>query len=199
MPWAPRMPFERSATCIDPPRPRHAPVDRPKTSATSAFGSPPRARKCPCPRWVLASQSSSRRVAQTPTAMASCPIDTWTGPGSSPPSDAVERRSSIPRMSTIWRYQSSSVSRSAAWIWTSERVIGSLEFHGCQLLTDYHARVSHECRNLGQPERLGARPAAPISGCQMLAVSRITMGLGAGHPNGRYVRRATSPPGDDGS
>jgi hypothetical protein len=53
MPLAPRMPFETSATCMEPPMPLQIPVALPQISANIASRSPPLARKCPCPRWVL--------------------------------------------------------------------------------------------------------------------------------------------------
>src|SRR5438445_2007225 len=110
MPLAPSIPWLRSATCIEPPLPPHAPVARPYISATSDFGSPPRARKCPWPRCVLAAQSPGRMHEATPTAVASCPIDRWTGPGSSPVRLALPRRTSTARINSIRRYHSASVS-----------------------------------------------------------------------------------------
>ncbi len=52
MPLAPRMPLVVSATCMEPPMPRQIPSSLAQISAIIALGSPPLARKWPCPRWV---------------------------------------------------------------------------------------------------------------------------------------------------
>ena len=52
MPLAPSMPSEKSATCIDPPRPRLAPVSLPNSSAINRSVRMPLAMAWPWPRWV---------------------------------------------------------------------------------------------------------------------------------------------------
>jgi hypothetical protein len=54
MPFAPIMPFARSAMCIEPPLPPHRPSLRPKISCIMARVSQPLAMLWPWPRWVLA-------------------------------------------------------------------------------------------------------------------------------------------------
>ena len=44
IPFAPKIPSEKSAMCIEPPRPRLYPVSRPSSSANMRVGSPPLAR-----------------------------------------------------------------------------------------------------------------------------------------------------------
>ena len=52
IPFAPRIPLARSATCIEPPMPWQIPSRLAQTSAIIARTSPPLARKWPWPRWV---------------------------------------------------------------------------------------------------------------------------------------------------
>ena len=73
MALAPRMPRAKSAMCIDPPRPRHRPVDRPYSSAAMGSKSQPLAMQWPWPRWVLVIMSASLRWAHTPAATGSAP------------------------------------------------------------------------------------------------------------------------------
>ena len=47
MPFAPSMPMEKSATCIEPPLPRQAPVALPYNSANMAPSEMPFAMACP--------------------------------------------------------------------------------------------------------------------------------------------------------
>jgi hypothetical protein len=42
------------------------------------------ARQCPCPRWLETIPSDGRSDQHAPTAVASCPIDRWTKPGTTP-------------------------------------------------------------------------------------------------------------------
>ena len=73
MPFAPSMPLDRSAMCMEPPLPRHEPVDLPKISAIMPMMSTPLAMQWPCPRWVEAIASRLSRWLQTPVAEASSP------------------------------------------------------------------------------------------------------------------------------
>jgi hypothetical protein len=84
MPFAPIIPLDRSAMCIEPPLPPHRPSLRPKISAIMALGSQPFAMQWPWPRWVDAMQSWSFRCMQTPTPDASSPAYRWTKPGMLP-------------------------------------------------------------------------------------------------------------------
>ena len=84
MPLAPKIPIVGSAMCIEPPRPRFVPLSRAISSANIPSGSSPLARQWPWPRWVDVITSVSRSGQQAPTAEASCPIDRWTKPGTSP-------------------------------------------------------------------------------------------------------------------
>ena len=97
--------------CIDPPRPRLVPPSRAISSANIPSGSRPFARQCPWPRCVDVMTSAGPSGQQAPTAAASCPIDRWTKPGTSPSRKSWETRCSKPRMSNIRRCISRSSSR----------------------------------------------------------------------------------------
>ena len=84
MPLAPKIPSFGSAMCIEPPRPRFVPSSFPISSANIPSGSRPFARQWPWPRWVEVMTSAGRSDQHAPTAVASCPIERCTNPGTSP-------------------------------------------------------------------------------------------------------------------
>ena len=84
IPLAPKIPRRGSAMCIEPPRPRLVPSSLPISSANMPSGSSPLARQCPWPRWVEVMTSAGPSGQHAPTAAASCPIERWTKPGTSP-------------------------------------------------------------------------------------------------------------------
>ena len=84
IPLAPKMPSLGSAMCIEPPRPRFVPWSFAISSANMPSGSRPLARQWPWPRWVEVITSAGRSGQHAPTAAASCPMDRWTKPGTSP-------------------------------------------------------------------------------------------------------------------
>ena len=98
IPFAPSMPFDRSAMCIEPPLPRHEPVSLPKISAIIPITSTPLAMQCPWPRWVEAIASRRSRWLHTPVAEASSPAYRWTKPGMSPVANSSWTRSSKSRI-----------------------------------------------------------------------------------------------------
>ena len=108
IPFAPSMPLDRSAMCIEPPLPRHDPVRLPKISAIIGLMSTPLAMQWPCPRCVDAMVSrSGSRCAHTPVADASSPAYKCTKPGMSPVANSSCTRSSKARMDRMVRYTSS--------------------------------------------------------------------------------------------
>ena len=84
IPLAPKIPSFGSAMCMEPPRPRLVPWSLPISSANMPSGSSPLARQWPWPRWVEVMTSGWCSGQQAPTAVASCPIERWTKPGTSP-------------------------------------------------------------------------------------------------------------------
>ncbi len=103
MPLAPKMFRLKSAACIDPPRPWLSPSSRPVSSAIMRAGSTPLASTWPWPRWVLVITSVSRSAAQTPVAMASCPMYGWIPPTISPDLTSSIAHSSKRRISRMVR------------------------------------------------------------------------------------------------
>ena len=57
IPLAPRLPMEKSAMCMQPPRPPHYPVSLPRNSAIIRSNLIPLPMLCPCPRWVAVMRS----------------------------------------------------------------------------------------------------------------------------------------------
>ena len=111
-PFAPSMPTPKSAMCIEPPLPPQLPPSRPNSSRIMASGSAPLARVWPWPRWVESRTSSRARLAQTPAATASCPIEGWIAPSTSFSSRPSSAGSSKARMRHIMRWCSARRSRS---------------------------------------------------------------------------------------
>ena len=95
------------------PRPRLVPWSRAISSANIPRGSRPLARQWPWPRWVEVMTSAGPSGQQAPTADASCPIDRWTKPGTSPARYSVATRCSNPRITSIRRCISSRSSAEA--------------------------------------------------------------------------------------
>jgi hypothetical protein len=79
-PFAPSMPTEKSAMCIEPPRPPLNPVARPKSSHIVRSMEAPLAMVWPWQRCVEVSRSSSVRLAHTPAGTASWPVERCSGP-----------------------------------------------------------------------------------------------------------------------
>ena len=75
IPLAPRFPFDKSAMCMEPPRPLQYPSSRPKSSANILYGSAPLPKQWPCPLWVEVIKSFLSNARHAPAAVASCPIE----------------------------------------------------------------------------------------------------------------------------
>ncbi len=84
IPFAPRLPTEKSAMCMHPPRPLQYPVSLPRNSAIIRSSRMPLPMLCPWPRWVAVMRSSGSRAAQTAMPVASSPMQKcavpWTLP-----------------------------------------------------------------------------------------------------------------------
>ncbi len=79
-PFAPSMPTEKSAMCMEPPLPPLVPAARPNSSHIIFSIEAPLASVCPWPRCVEVIRSSRARLMQTPAGTASCPVDRCSGP-----------------------------------------------------------------------------------------------------------------------
>ena len=104
MPFAPKIPSDGSAMCIEPPRPRQLPPSRPNSSANAPRMSSPFASTCPCPRWVEVMTSSGPSAKQVPTGTASCPTDRCRNPGMLPCWYKTAARSSKSLIRSMLRY-----------------------------------------------------------------------------------------------
>src|SRR6185503_12165514 len=118
-PFAPSMPTEKSAMCIEPPLPPLKPVARPNSSHIIFSIEAPLASVWPWPRCVEVIRSSRARLMHTPAGTASCPVDRCSGPrtrtsllsaapnAETPPLDASSAAFSKARMRAIVRYSAS--------------------------------------------------------------------------------------------